>query len=249
MTSDIPFPTDVPNCQEALKEERKQTSCAVGLSVEELPIISRVSSFRKLQRVLAWFLRFISNAKLTSTERKFGALTTKELEKGLVCCIKQVQVTNFASELKCLQRGKPLPANSRILNLYPFIDNDDEGGALFARISQNRRYWSTTKNPHIIQERSLHNEKACAVSRRQIVGPLFFGSTVDSTVYINIIMEFVSLLNSEERYAWLQQDGATWHTSREKMEVLTEFFNDRVISKGLWPPSPDLSIPIFFLWG
>ncbi|GFR19062.1 DUF1758 domain-containing protein [Trichonephila clavata] len=124
MTSDIPFPTDVPNCQEALKEERKQTSCAVGLSVEELPIISRVSPFRKLQRVLAWCLRFISNAKLTSTERKFGALTTKELEKGLVCCIKQVQVTNFASELKCLQSGKPLPANSRILNLYPFIDND-----------------------------------------------------------------------------------------------------------------------------
>ncbi|GFQ72984.1 retrovirus-related Pol polyprotein from transposon 17.6 [Trichonephila clavata] len=63
MTSDIPFPTDVSNCQEALKEERKQTSCAVGLSVEELPIISRVSSFRKLQRVLAWCLRFISNAK------------------------------------------------------------------------------------------------------------------------------------------------------------------------------------------
>ncbi|GFR09433.1 retrovirus-related Pol polyprotein from transposon 17.6, partial [Trichonephila clavata] len=124
MTSDIPFPTDVPNCQEALKEERKQTSCAVGLSVEELPIISRVSSFRKLQRVLAWCLRLISNAKLTSTERKFGALTTKELEKGLVCCIKQVQVINFASELKCLQSGKPLPANSRILNLYPFIDND-----------------------------------------------------------------------------------------------------------------------------
>ncbi|GFQ64064.1 hypothetical protein TNCT_728791 [Trichonephila clavata] len=102
MTSDIPFPTDVPNCQEALKEDRKQTSCAVGWSVEELPVISRVSSFRKLQRVLAWCLRFISNAKLTSTERKFGTLTTKELEKGLICCIKQVQVTNFASELKCL---------------------------------------------------------------------------------------------------------------------------------------------------
>ncbi|GFQ85399.1 integrase catalytic domain-containing protein [Trichonephila clavata] len=130
MTSDIPFPTDVPNCQEALKEERKQTSCAVGLSVEKLPIISRVSSFRKLQRVLAWCLRFISNAKLTSTERKFGALTTKELEKGLVCCIKQVQVTNFASELKCLQSGKPLPANSRILNLYPFIDNDGSDGKI-----------------------------------------------------------------------------------------------------------------------
>ncbi|GFR33188.1 retrovirus-related Pol polyprotein from transposon 17.6 [Trichonephila clavata] len=53
MTSDIPFSIHVPNCQEALKEECKKTSCAVGLSVEELPIISRVSSFRKLQRVVS----------------------------------------------------------------------------------------------------------------------------------------------------------------------------------------------------
>ncbi|GFX33121.1 uncharacterized protein TNCV_5042891 [Trichonephila clavipes] len=40
------------------------------------------------------------------------------------------------------------------------------------------------------------------------------------------------------------------HTSRDSMKVLTEFFDDRVISKGLWPPrSPDMSIPEFLLWG
>ncbi|GFX57956.1 RNA-directed DNA polymerase from mobile element jockey [Trichonephila clavipes] len=34
------------------------------------------------------------------------------------------------------------------------------------------------------------------------------------------------------------------------MEVLTGFFDDRVISKGLWPARlPDLSIQEFFLWG
>ncbi|GFT12869.1 DUF4817 domain-containing protein [Trichonephila clavipes] len=37
-------------------------------------------------------------------------------------------------------------------------------------------------------------------------------------------------------YTWLQQDGATRHTSRDSMEVLTKFFDDHVISKGLWPP-------------
>ncbi|GFR23358.1 hypothetical protein TNCT_153421 [Trichonephila clavata] len=81
MTSDIPFPTDVPNCQEALKEERKQTSCTVGFSVEELPIISRVSSFRKLQRVLAWCLRFISIAKISIYGKKIRSSQPKNWKK------------------------------------------------------------------------------------------------------------------------------------------------------------------------
>ncbi|GFR26771.1 uncharacterized protein TNCT_536051 [Trichonephila clavata] len=56
-------------------------------------------------------------------------------------------------------------------------------------------------------------------------------------------------MNNDEQYAWLQQDGATCHTSRDSMEVLTEFFDDRVNCKRLWPlRSPDLSILDFFLW-
>ncbi|GFT09712.1 DUF4817 domain-containing protein [Trichonephila clavipes] len=55
-------------------------------------------------------------------------------------------------------------------------------------------------------------------------------------VYINIIMEFLFLLKCDERYAWSQQVGATCHTSLDSMEVLTDFFDDRVISKGLWRP-------------
>ncbi|GFV70400.1 uncharacterized protein TNCV_4798191 [Trichonephila clavipes] len=58
------------------------------------------------------------------------------------------------------------------------------------------------------------------------------------------------LAESDERYAWLQQDGAMCHTSPDILEVLTEFFDDCVISKGLWPTlSPDLLIQDFFLWG
>ncbi|GFX96174.1 DUF4817 domain-containing protein [Trichonephila clavipes] len=66
------------------------------------------------------------------------------------------------------------------------------------------------------------------------------------SVYINIITEFISLLNSDERYLGCRQDGATCQTSKDSMEVLTEFFDDRVISKEFWPPCPKtLSIPDF----
>jgi hypothetical protein len=62
-------------------------------------------------------------------------------------------------------------------------------------------------------------------------------------------MQFISLLN-EERFCCLQQDGVTSHTVNSTMEMLKQFFNDRIISKNLRPPrSPDLSPPDYFLWG
>ncbi|PRD24508.1 UNVERIFIED_CONTAM: hypothetical protein NCL1_43553 [Trichonephila clavipes] len=54
----------------------------------------------------------------------------------------------------------------------------------------------------------------------------------------------------DERYAGLQQDSAMCHIPRDSMEVLTEFFDDCVISKGFWSTClPDLSIQEFFPWG
>ncbi len=38
--------------------------------------------------------------------------------------------------------------------------------------------------------------------------------------------------------------------SEQTMESLLEFFNDRLVPVGLWPPqSPDLTPLDFFLWG
>jgi hypothetical protein len=57
-------------------------------------------------------------------------------------------------------------------------------------------------------------------------------------------------LNEEERFCWLQQNGASSHTANSTMEMLKQFFDDRIISKNLWPPrSPDLTPPDYFLWG
>jgi hypothetical protein len=62
-------------------------------------------------------------------------------------------------------------------------------------------------------------------------------------------MQFISLLNEEERFCWLRQDGATSHTASSTMRMLKQFFDDSIISKNLWPPrSPDLTPPDYFLW-
>jgi hypothetical protein len=58
------------------------------------------------------------------------------------------------------------------------------------------------------------------------------------------------LKEEEERFCWLQQDGAISHTANSTMEMLKQFIDDRIISKNLWPPrSPDLTPPDYFLWG
>ena len=42
----------------------------------------------------------------------------------------------------------------------------------------------------------------------------------------------------------------TLHTSHYSMAEIQSFFDDRVISKGLWSPrSPDLTLSDYFLWG
>jgi hypothetical protein len=105
-----------------------------------------------------------------------------------------------------------------------------------------------------VHETPLHDQKVgvwIAISRRRIIGPIFFDTTIDSARYCSILHEFIGLLEEDEiSYSWFQQDGATAHTAAVSMKLLSEFFTERIISKNLWPPrSPDLSPPDFYLWG
>ena len=91
----------------------------------------------------------------------------------------------------------------------------------------------------------------CGMSRRRIIGPIFFDSTITTAAYLEIFNTFGNQLHDEElSIGYFQQDGATSHTSHASMAEIQSFFGDRVISKGLWPPrSPDLTPPDYFLWG
>jgi hypothetical protein len=55
---------------------------------------------------------------------------------------------------------------------------------------------------------------------------------------------------NELTVGYFQQDGATCHTSNASMRKIESYFDNRFISKNLWPPrSPYLTPPDFFLWG
>ena len=93
--------------------------------------------------------------------------------------------------------------------------------------TQNTRIWAT-EHPHEIHEVPLHSEKTgvwCAISRRRIIGPIFFHETLNTARYLEIVNEFVDQLDDDElRNGYFQQDGATCHTSNESMAEINSFF-------------------------
>ena len=105
-----------------------------------------------------------------------------------------------------------------------------------------------------VHEEPPHSEKSgvwCGMSRRRIIGSIFFDATFTQAAYMDIFNTFVNHMDYEELSdGYFQQDGATSHTSHASMAEIQSSFGDRVISKGIWPPrSPDLTPPGYFLWG
>jgi hypothetical protein len=73
---------------------------------------------------------------------------------------------------------------------------------------------------------------------------------MNKQVYVNIFNKFVNQLDEELQCGFFQQDGATCHISNDSIAEIESFFENRIISKGLWPPrSPDLTPQDFFLFG
>lgn len=119
--------------------------------------------------------------------------------------------------------------------------------------SQNMRLWSND-NPHYFVESGLHPLKVgiwVAMSRRRIIGPIFFDGTINAERYQNNILEpFINQLHDDELHeGYFQQDGARPHTAQRTLNYLAQFYDDRVISKDLWPPrSCDLTCSDYFLF-
>ncbi len=69
-----------------------------------------------------------------------------------------------------------------------------------------------------------------------VVGLFFFYETITATWYQLIVQDFIVPFEINKRDASFQQNGASTYTVGSTLNMLQEFFGDRVISKGLWPP-------------
>ncbi|XP_025833702.1 uncharacterized protein LOC112905446 [Agrilus planipennis] len=116
------WPITPPNIYQKTDVERKRVVFLI-ITVQELHVFGKFSNYLKLQRVIAYSLRFINNIK-NKTNKLYGNISTNELERASLTIIKHIQAITFPSEISNLQSNKPLDRKSKLLPLAPFLDNN-----------------------------------------------------------------------------------------------------------------------------
>lgn len=142
--SDKWWPITAVNVEKAhLPEVRTQTITLVT-NINECDIFNKFSSLSKLQRVLAYCLRFVNNCKVTKCLRHNGFLSTNELNKSLLQLIKIAQYQEFTEEMRSLVGTNQVANKSSLIKLNPFIDGQGilrVGGRLqHSDFAENKKY-------------------------------------------------------------------------------------------------------------
>ncbi len=78
--------------------------------------------------------------------------------------------------------------------------------------------------PQIHTESTLHPAKIgewCTISRKCVIKPLFFESTITSEVHQDLIMQFIAFLDTSARDAVFRQDNVHPHVSTSTMVFFT----------------------------
>lgn len=102
-------------------EERKIVLVAHIIDSFVIDLLNKHSSLRKVQRILAYILRFIHKPSSTVT-RSTGHLSLSELHKALLLITKIIQSLSFPDIIDKIIRKELLPKSIRKLN--PFVDEE-----------------------------------------------------------------------------------------------------------------------------
>ena len=117
---------------EAQKEDKKESSLRVA-SVAQTTLkkprtdsrpfdILECSSLKQAINRTAWVMRFVHNVRHDESERRRGPLTSEERQHALQFWIRDAQSSAYEQELKALETGSLLPAESKLLKLRPQLD-------------------------------------------------------------------------------------------------------------------------------
>lgn len=102
-----------------LPEKRSKVCHVIS---ETQSVFSRFSNFSRLQRTIAFCLRFVYNC-LNPMQKLTGPLTVNELQKSLSVIVRCIQGQHFAREINNLNKGIPIKSGS-LTQLSPFLDNN-----------------------------------------------------------------------------------------------------------------------------
>lgn len=113
------------NTEIELPEERKANSC-LNLTKHDFwnNLFHKFSSFSKLNRTLAYLLRFIYNCR-NSKSQNTGILSVNELQEARFLIVRKLQQQYFPKEITELKSNKTL-TNKGLLSLKPFFQEENQ---------------------------------------------------------------------------------------------------------------------------
>lgn len=132
-------------------EESKTTEALACVTVHPTPPMfesERWGDFSKVQRVVAWVLRYAHNCTTTPDNKISGPLSAKELGDAKVKMFYHSQRDMLPHEVKAVLSDKPLPKGSTLSNLDPFLD--DKGLLRIRGRLENAELSFACKHPIII---------------------------------------------------------------------------------------------------
>ncbi len=109
------------------EEEKEVCLATVSLPGEFIIPVEHYSTFTRVQRIVAWILRFVSNCRpvkrlVPATTNSF--LSFSELVVAERYLVRSAQEAHFVEDISSLQARKDVPRGSKLLSLRPFIDSD-----------------------------------------------------------------------------------------------------------------------------
>ncbi|XP_051167315.1 uncharacterized protein LOC127285377 [Leptopilina boulardi] len=107
-----------------IPEKRKvQPLVALKIVQQNYNLLEKFSDWKQLVIVVAYFMRFIKNAKLENkSDRVLGRLSPLEFNDAILKIMKLTQRETFLKEIQALEQGKDISQKSSLLRLNLFLE-------------------------------------------------------------------------------------------------------------------------------
>lgn len=172
-----PINTDIP-------ELKSQVVAVVSTNQSSCIDFNRYSSFHRLQRIGAYCLRFIHNARAPAADRRTGYLSASELRSAVIMLTRFAQQQSFAEEYHNLKNSLPVSVKrckqvNKINGLNIFMDHDGimrVGG----RLDNSSSFSYDKKHPMLLSSKHRLSELLFTYEHKRLLhgGPQLLVSTL-----------------------------------------------------------------------
>lgn len=113
--------TDLPEMRKVVYSHK----ASLDAEVQSIIRFENYSNLTRLERTVAYCIRFISNCQKSKADRVVGPLSAIEIAHASKVLVKISQAESFSAELKYLLLGEPVKSKSKLNKLNPFLDENN----------------------------------------------------------------------------------------------------------------------------